>query len=78
MKVIFKVFIFNFLEFYRKEDAIDLANYNKANKLHKFLNEKIKDNRDKFGIIVARFIKEVHEGLQVETIQLLPFPTPQD
>lgn len=47
--------------------------FTKANQLHNHLNKNVKENREDFGIIVARFVKMIHEGNEVLTVQLIPF-----
>ena len=54
-------------------DFIDPSNFKKANQLHHHLNKNVKENREDFGIIIARFVKMIHEGNEVLSVQLIPF-----
>jgi len=70
----FFLFILNKIEIYNLDDKINYSDFTKANKLHIYLNEKMKQDREKIGIINARFVKiNKNNDEFTYSIQLIPF-----
>ena len=69
----FDLLFYIILDIGEMTDLIYPPIFTKANQLHNHLNKNVKENREDFGIIVARFVKMIHEGNEVLTVQLIPF-----